>query len=219
MVEALNAMIAQTTTVQVVTSAAVQAVQQNPQGGFTLYCADGRTFAVDDLVFASSGPPTFSLLAPIPGTGPQQAALQSIEYRPTNIALHTDPIYAPADPLYWSFLNSEIEGGYCEASMWLANVLAVPPPATAAKLWKSWVTYRSRQPAQVLHEAQFQHMVPTVATINAQTALDALQGAGDIWFAGGYTRPYDSQETALDSAIEITEGMGVNSARLQALTG
>lgn len=171
------------------------------------------------MVFASSGPPTLSLLAPISGTGAQHAALAGIEFSPTRIALHTDPVYAPVDPLEWSFLNSEIEGGYCEASMWLANVLVAPSPLTAAKLWKSWITYRSRQPAQVLREAQFQHMVPTVATINAQTALNTLQGKGDIWFAGGYTRSYDSQETALDSAIEISQGMGVNSPRLQALIG
>jgi uncharacterized protein len=219
MVEALNNMLAQTSTVQVFAGAVVQGVERNPQTGFSLHCADGREVAVDDLVFASSGPPTLSLLTLIPGTGAQQAALQGIEFSPTRIALHTDPIYAPADPLEWSFLNSEIEGGYCEASMWLANVLTAPSPLTAAKLWKSWITYRSRQPAQVLREAQFQHMVPTVATINAQTALNVLQGEGDIWIAGGYTRPYDSQETALDSAIEIAQGMGVNTPRLQALIG
>jgi predicted NAD/FAD-binding protein len=219
MVEALNNMLAQTSTVQVFTGAAVQGVEREPQTGFTLHCADGREFAVDDLVFASSGPPTLSLLTLIPGTGAQQTALQGIEFSPTRIALHTDPIYAPADPLEWSFFNSEIEGGYCEASMWLANVLTAPSPLTAAKLWKSWITYRSRQPAQVLREAQFQHMVPTVATIGAQTALNVFQGEGNIWFAGGYTRPYDSQETALDSAIEIAQGMGVNTPRLQALIG
>jgi uncharacterized protein len=219
MVEALNRMLAQTSTVQVFTGAAVVAIEADPQTGFTLHTADGRQFVVDELVFASPGPAGLTLLASIPNTGPQQAALAGIEFSPNNIALHTDPIYAPADPLFWSFFNSEIEGGYCEASMWLANVLTGPPPATAAKIWKSWTTYRSQQPSQILHQAQFQHMVPTVAAINAQTALAALQGEGDMWIAGGDTKPYDSQETALNSAIEIAQGMGVNSTRLQSLTG
>jgi uncharacterized protein len=218
MVEVLDRMIAQTATVRVVTGAAVSGVERG-QGGFALRCADGRTFEVDDLVFASSGPPTLSLLATIPGTGAQQAALQGIEFRGARLALHTDPIYAPADPLLWSFLNSQIEGNYCEASMWLANVLTVPRPQTAAKLWKSWITHRTHQPTQVIHEAQFQHMLPTPATLHAQSALDALQGEGGIWFAGGYTRPYDSQETALLSAMEIAQRMFVDPARGNSLLG
>ncbi len=216
MVEVLNRLIAEAATVRVVTGAAVSGVERG-HGGFVLRCADGRAFAVDDLVFASSGPPTLSLLSQIRGTGAQQSALQGIEFRSARLALHTDPVYAPANPFLWSFLNCQIEGNYCEASMWLANVLAVPKPRTAAKLWKSWITYRTRQPAQVIHEAQFQHMVPTPATLHAQSALDALQGDGDIWFAGGYTRPYDSQETALLSALEIARRMFVDSARVNSL--
>ncbi|MBV8904155.1 MAG: FAD-dependent oxidoreductase [Acidobacteriia bacterium] len=219
MAEVLNAMLAQTTTVRALTATAVAAVEQNPQGGFALRSTDGRTFHVDELVFACSGPAALSLLAGIPETGAQRAALSAIEFRPSRLALHTDPIYAPADPIEWSFFNAEIEDGYCEASMWLANVLAIPQPQTAAKLWKSWITHRRRQPNQVLYQAQFQHMVPTPATINAQTALNGLQGNGGIWFAGGYTRPYDSQETALLSAMEIAQGMSVNSSRLPALAG
>lgn len=218
MAEVLHRMLAQTTTVQLLTDTGVSGVQRE-HGGFVLRCEDGRTFEVDDLVFASSGPPSLSLLAPIPGTLAQQAALQGIEFRANRLALHTDPIYAPANPLMWSFFNAEIQGSYCQASMWLANVLTVPPPLTAARLWKSWVTYRTQQPTKILHEGQFQHMVPTTATLHAQRALDALQGKGGIWFAGGYTRPYDSQETALLSAIEIALRMFVNPARGNSLLG
>jgi predicted NAD/FAD-binding protein len=209
-------MIEQTSTVQVLTKTSISAVALNKQGGFTLQCADGRAFQVDDLVFASSGPPTLSLLAGVPGTSAQQTALQGIEFRPARLALHTDPIYAPADPFEWSFFNAEIEGEYCEASMWLANVLAAPRQ-TAGRLWKSWTTYRTRQPNQVLYEAQFQHMVPTPATLHAQNALQGLQGVGNIWFSGGYTRPYDAQETALLSALDIARKMLVASTRGSAL--
>jgi predicted NAD/FAD-binding protein len=129
-------------------------------------------------------------------------------------ALHTDPVYAPANPAFWSFLNCGARGAFCEASMWMGPVLS-GPPQTTAKLWKSWVTHREREPAQVLHEAQFRHMLPTPAPINAQTALANLQGAGGLWFAGGYTYPYDSQETALLSAIQVARGLQTQSGRLQ----
>jgi predicted NAD/FAD-binding protein len=148
---------------------------------------------------------------------PQIAALQGIEFHDARLALHTDPIYAPAQPLFRSFLNCSIQGAHCEASMWLANVLAAAPPATAAKLWKSWTTHRLQQPAQLLHEATFKHMLPTVATLQAQATLRLLQGRDGIWFAGGYTHPYDAQETALRSALSVALGLGITSARIRGL--
>jgi predicted NAD/FAD-binding protein len=71
----------------------------------------------------------------------------------------------------------------------------------------------------VLQEVQFQHMVPTPATLQAQNSLDALQGVGNIWFTGGYTRPYDSQETALLSALEVALKIAVSSTRSNLLAG
>lgn len=80
-------------------------------------------------------------------------------------------------------------------------------PATAAKLWKSWTTHRLNPPAQVLHQANFMHMLPTPASIQAQTNTRLLQGRTGLWFAGGYLYPYDAQETALLSAIEVANGL------------
>ena len=135
-------------------------------------------------------------------------ALGGIEFHHASLALHTDPIYAPANPLLWSFLNCRPHGaGFCESSMWLAGVVTGCPPATAAKLWKSWTTHRLQQPAQVLHQADFMHMLPTPASIRAQIYTRLLQGRTGLWFAGGYLFPYDAQETALLSAIEVANGL------------
>ena len=60
-------------------------------------------------------------------------------------------------------------------------------------------------------------MLPTPASLNSQTSLLTSQGQGDVWFAGGYLKPYDSQETALVSALEIAQGMLVDSTRARAL--
>jgi predicted NAD/FAD-binding protein len=216
--EVLRLLLDQCSTVQVVTNAAVQQVTRDLVGGFHLHCADGTVVTVDDLVFASSGPGTLQLLSGLSGTEAQRAALQAIEFHDARLALHTDPIYAPGHPLFWSFLNCGIQGAYCEASMWLAPVLAGPPPATAAKLWKSWTTHRLQQPTQVLHEATFKHMLPTPTTLAAQGLLRLMQGRDGIWFAGGYTRPYDAQETALRSALGVALGLGLTSERVRALT-
>jgi predicted NAD/FAD-binding protein len=172
---------------------------------------------VDELVFATPAPVTRRLLEGLPGTGPQQEKLGGIAYHDARLALHRDPAYALADPRYWSFLNCESDGGFCEASMWLEPVLRGVPPATSSRLWKSWVTHRQQQPQEVLSEVAFRHMLPTPATIRAQRGLLARQGRGGVWFAGGYTRPYDSQETALRSAMDVAHGMGVFSNRLLSL--
>jgi predicted NAD/FAD-binding protein len=203
----VNAMIARCSTVDVMTSAQVTVVTRAPQGGFLIRCTDGRTIEVDDLVFASSGPATLPLLQGLPDTAAQQTALASMEFRDAVLALHTDPIYAPANPVFRSFFNARVHGNYCEASMWLKNVLAVPRAKTAAKVWKSWITYAEQSPANVLAQARYKHMLPTPATLKAQNDLLALQGQGDVWFVGGYTRPYDSQETALLSAGDVAQAL------------
>jgi predicted NAD/FAD-binding protein len=198
-------MMAHTSTVEVLTGAPVTMVGRHPSGGFTIRNANGQERHVDDLVFASSGPATRELLTGLSGTASQQAALQGIEFRDARLALHIDPVYAPAVREYWSFFNAQVRANYCEASMWLTEVIAGPSAAKAPRIWKSWVTHRSQPPAAILAQAQFRHMLPTPGTLRAQNELLKLQGQGGVWFAGGYTRPYDSQETALVSSIDVAQ--------------
>lgn len=215
--EVIRVMASQCSTVSFRTSARVQQLTRGPNDGFVIRTDDGQSLEVDDLVFATPAPVTGRLLEGLPGTGRQREKLRGIEYHDARLALHRDPAYAPADPQYWSFLNSESDGEFCEASMWLAPVLRGVPPATSSRLWKSWVTHRQQPPQQVLGEAAFRHMLPTPATIRAQRGLLARQGQGGVWFAGGYTRPYDSQETALRSAMDVALGMQAYSDRLLSL--
>ncbi|MFY9511636.1 MAG: hypothetical protein WAQ05_11765, partial [Rubrivivax sp.] len=217
MAEALLRMVAQFSTVQLHTSRAVDAVLRLSGGGFRLF-SGGAGVDVDDLVFAASGEPTQALLNGLPGAALQRAALQGIQWFDTRMMLHTDPVYAPGDPRNVSFLNCAVQGNFCEASMSMAHVLPPAPGAGAPPaLWKSWVTHRQALPTQVLHEAHYRHLLPTPASIRAQDKLRALQGQGGVWFAGGYTHPYDSQETALLSAMAVADGLGVATARRAAL--
>lgn len=217
MAEALRRMLDQASSAQVMTSAVVDSVTRSPQGVFTIHCADGRTADVDDLVFASSGPGTLQILNSLPGTEAQRSALQGLQFHDAQLALHTDPIYAPSNPLLWSFLNCRADGPFCEASMWMGPVIEGPPITTTGKLWKSWITHRSQPPSQVVHQVSFKHMLPTPATLFAQDILGLLQGRDGIWFAGGYTRPYDAQETALRSSLAVAIGLGALTSRVSAL--
>jgi predicted NAD/FAD-binding protein len=217
MVEPLRRMLDDAPGAQVLTGAVVKHVSRTLRGGFHIRCVDGRDLRVDDLVFASSGPATLRLLRGLWGTAAQRAALRGIEFHDARLMVHADPAYAPSNPALWSFFNAAAQGGFCEASMWLAPVLALPPATNGPSLWKSWVTHREHLPSHVLHEVRFRHMLPTPASLAAQNALRALQGQGGVWFAGGYTLPFDSQETALLSALQVTVGLGAFSARARAL--
>ena len=159
-----------------------------PTGGFRSSACDGRTVVVDDLVLASSGPATPAAARGPAGhraaAGRARAASSS-----TTRGSRCTPIRSTRrrHPSLWSFLNCQIAGRVLRSVDVDGDAcLAGPPPATAAKLWKSWITHRPHQPAQVLHEAEFRHMLPTPASIFAQTVLRGLQGRDGIWFAGGY---------------------------------
>jgi hypothetical protein len=123
---------------------------------------DGGGVRVDRLVLACSGPASMRLLDGLPANRAQQTALEGIEFDSTRIAVHSDPAYAPPDPNHWSFLNCEIHGRYCEATMCLAKVLAAGSTASEVRLGKSWVTHRDRQPRNVLHESSFRHMIHSI---------------------------------------------------------
>jgi predicted NAD/FAD-binding protein len=144
--------------------------------------------------------------------------MSGLEFHPALLALHTDPAYAPANLAHWSFFNCAVDGAHAEASMWLAPVVPDAPGTARARLWKSWILHRSHPPTQVLHEAAFTHMLPTPATLSAQNQVRSLQGLDGIWIAGGYLYPYDSQETALLSALSIALGLQATTARTAALS-
>jgi hypothetical protein len=59
--------------------------------------------------------------------------------------------------------------------------------------------------------------VPSPDGIRAQRLLATQQGRGGLWYAGGYTLPFDSQETALLSALTVAEGLVGGSARMRQL--
>ena len=56
------------------------------------------------------------------------------------------------------------------------------------------------------------------ASLHAQDSLKPLQGRDGIWFAGGYLYPYDSQETALRSALRVALGLRAGSVRSRLLS-
>ena len=80
------------------------------------------------------------------------------------------------------------------------------PSDARSRAWRA----DDRQEIRGLSGIEFHHArlaLPTPASIQAQTDTRHLQGRTGLWFAGGYLFPYDAQETALLSAIEVANGL------------
>lgn len=218
MIEVLDRLVDDCAATRFVTGAPVECVERSGEQ-FLIRLRDGATLIVDDLVLAASGPATLRLLRGLEGTESQRAALEGIAFADARIAIHAEPTFAPERPAFRSFLNCRVDGGACEATMSLGDVVTGAPPEIAARLFKSWVTHRAEPPGGLLHEAAFRHMVPTATTLRAQESLRSLQGRDRIWFAGGYLHPYDGQETALRSALGVALGLRIGSERVAGLAG
>jgi predicted NAD/FAD-binding protein len=94
-------------------------------------------------------------------------------------------------------------GEHCEASIWYGGLRG-----TTEQVFKSWTTFRDRQPTEVIAAAEYWHPVITPDTVRAQQRLEAIQGRDDLWFAGSWTFDVDSQESAVVSAAKIAQRLG-----------
>lgn len=214
--EVVTRLTSQMSTVNIHTDAPVQGLVRLPSGEFRIHRADGRTHVVDDVVLAASGPSAVRILEGLPEARAQADALRGIEFFDARLVLHRSAAFAPTVAGLRSFLNCDIQGNFCEASMWMRDVITGAPRRSTSRLWKSWISHRD-VPRAALYETSYTHVLPSAVTMRALERVRDVQGQGGVWIAGGYTHEYDAQETALRSAISVAVGMGVDSVRLQHL--
>lgn len=93
------------------------------------------------------------------------------------------------------------------------------------RVWFCMPTRSIRTPIQTTDHfstawsmGSIKHMVPSPATIAARARVRAAQGVGNVYFVGGFTYPYDSQETALLSALAVADALAVPSERRSGLS-
>jgi len=136
-------------------------------------------------------------------TGVLDRDLSGFQEIRATMAIHADPIYMPARRRDWRAFNAVRTGEHCEASIWYGGLRG-----TDEQIFKSWTTFRDKQPSEVIAAAEYWHPVITPETIRAQKRLEAAQGRDDLWFAGSWTNDVDSQESAVVSAVRIGQRLG-----------
>jgi predicted NAD/FAD-binding protein len=173
--------------------------------GWFVQTPKGRRGPYRFIVLNAPPPAGHRLLRALPGFAAATVLLGAYSYFDSRLVIHTDPAYVASDRRYWASYNAQLTGRQCEGSVWYGAL--DPPLASGATIdvFKSWAERRPADPTQILLERRYQHPHITRSMIGAARALAPLQGSGGLFFSGVYTAGFDSQESAVYSAMKVAE--------------
>ncbi len=173
----------------------------------------------DDVVLACHAPDALALLRAGHASGGTLSdddalltTLAAFRYQPNNAYLHTDTALLPSCERVWSAWNyidqrqdddASATQGVCVT--YLLNQLQ-RLPFKAPLL----VTLNPRRPPaadKLLRHFVYEHPVFDAAAIRAQATLPGVQGRGNVWLAGAWTR-YGFHEDGLLSAVRVAQQFG-----------
>ncbi len=158
------------------------------------------------------------LLRRLPASAHLRDVLSAYEYFDSRLLIHTDPAYVQRDRSNWAAYNAGVDGRQCEGSVWFGALDHKLPSGATVDVFKSWATRRRADPKRILLERRFKHPVISRSAIQAARALRPLQGHRGLYFSGQYTTGFDSQESAVYSAMKVAESLAPASPTLASLT-
>jgi uncharacterized protein len=212
----LQRMLDRSRTAGVHRSAAVHALQRMRAGWFLKTPAGTRGPYRFVLLNA---PPRVGrkLLRTLPGFAHLATLLSAYEYFDSRILIHTDAAYVQRDRQNWSVYNAGVRDRQCEGSVWYGALHQKLPSGATIDVFKSWAERRRADPMHILLERRFKHPLISQSTIQAARALRPLQGRDGLYFSGQYTTGFDSQESAIYSAMKVAESLAPRSQTLASL--
>jgi uncharacterized protein len=157
------------------------------------------------------------LMRTLPGFGHVATVLSAYRYFDSRILIHTDPAYVQRSRPNWEVYNAGVRGRQCEGSVWYGALHHPLPSGQTIDVFKSWAERRRVQPTRILLERRFKHPLISRSTIDAARALGPLQGRDGLYFSGVYTTGFDSQESAVYSAMQVAESLAPRSQTLASL--
>lgn len=208
---------------KIYTGTPVTQVSLDSASGLPTVTANGFTTQYDAVIIASDPQTAATLLAG--GTAQPNAVplLKQVEYHPLHIMVDSNTSLMPSDPASWQAANtivSESSQGVVFAAYFGAlRPLDNGKPIQVFKRWGNPDVPSPPTPPAPLADHYHFVLYPTVASIQARDALAPLQGTNSVWFAGGWTNWFDSQEAAYRSTLPIVTGLrpiidpsGINAA-------
>jgi predicted NAD/FAD-binding protein len=143
--------------------------------------------------------------------------LSAYEYFDSRLLIHTDPAYVARDRTDWAAYNAEVNGRECEGSVWVGALHKKLPSGATIDVFKSWAERRRTDPTQIRLRRRFTHPLISRPAIQAARALRPLQGRDGLYFSGQYTTGFDSQESAVYSAMKVAASLAPGSRTLASL--
>jgi predicted NAD/FAD-binding protein len=189
-------------------------VQKQPAGAarpWLVTTNPGPGFEADYVVMACD--PQWSATALAAGGSTEQHlidSLRAIEYSKLQISMQKDGCcHMPTNQKYWQPVNTLVDGDRLTFSAWFGPLRAPYDGKKQIPVFKSWAS-PGLDPAQCNHEfLAHEHFIllPTTASMAARKQVMARSTKDGLFFAGGWTNWFDSQEAALDSATKVADAL------------
>ena len=212
----LHRLLERSPTVQVHLSTAVHALKRKG-AGWLLETPSGHHGPYRFVVVNAPPHAGRRLLPTVPSFAHLTALLSSYRYFDSRILIHTDPAYVQRDRRNWATYNAGVDGRQSEGSVWYGALHHKLASGATIDVFKSWAERRRADPKHILLERRFKHPLITQSTIKAARALRPLQGRDGLYFSGQYTTGFDSQESAVYSAMKVAESLAPASRTLASL--
>jgi len=178
-------------------------------GGVNIVQTPTGPIEADHVVFACDPHAAAKILA---AGGSTPAALldtlTAMEYVDLPISMQKDgSCWMPPDEDDWEPVNTIVDGGDVTFSCWFGRLRPTYGFNKRIPVFKSWgAPDVTNCPHEFLAHKHFIPL-PTTTFMQHREALKGYQGQDGVWFAGGWTRWFDSQEAALDSATWVAEAL------------
>ena len=180
-------------------------------GRVTVVTPEG-TLTADHVVVATD--PHVVATALVAGGAAEPAlitCLQALEYARLPISMqHGLPGHMPDRRADWQPFNTIVDGDALMFSVWFGPMRRPAADGSLVHAFKSWGSPRLQPSAPPSEFLAHEHFIPLPTASFMRTReqlMNCWQGHGGVWFAGGWTRWFDSQEAALQSADVVALGI------------
>jgi predicted NAD/FAD-binding protein len=173
-------------------------------GAVVVSALKGEDASYDAVVFATHAPTALSLLADADER--QRAVIGAFRVSHNKVVVHRDAALMPVRRRAWASWNALRRSGSERAAVtyWMNRLQAIP------ETHPLFVTLNPDRPVRddrVFATFAFEHPLYDAAAIAAQERLEAIQGRGNVFFAGAWTG-YGFHEDGLRSGLAAAARLG-----------
>lgn len=166
----------------------------------------GTETVFDKVIFASHSDQTLSMLTD--ATDDERRVLSAIPYQPNRVVLHSDARLMPVREKVWASWNylrsTRSETRAATVTYWMNRLQGID------RDYPLFVTLnpdREPDPSKVFAEFTYEHPLFDASAMQAQAALESLQGRNGTYFAGAWTG-YGFHEDGLRSGLKAALALG-----------